>query len=179
MMRRLVLLFVALVVGWSAVPAVAVARIMPPPNPGPGWVRVWVAPVYRTVYERVWIEERTQQIQERVWVPPSCEWRDIVTYDEWGHRIVRREYVELSPGYWSYQWRTIVVPAHEETVARQELVSSGYWKWVPVEVPPMPVPLPRPIIFGNPPTVGVEGYKSLPTEDLSKFSPLTEWPDKK
>jgi hypothetical protein len=173
----------ALAISVAAGSAAARPPIMPmPPIPGPGWVRVWVPPEYRTVYEQVWVEERTERVQERIWVAATGEWREVVYYDEWGRRCVRREWVETSPGYWTYQWRTVVIPAHYETVSRQVLVREGYWKWVRVDPPlPVPDPLPQPRpLYGNPPRVGVEGYQSGNTgEDLSKFSPLYDWPDSK
>ncbi len=136
--------------------------IMPPrPTPAPplGWQYVWVAPVYRTVTERNWVPERVQ------WV---AEWR------------------EISPGRYEQVWRQIVTPGYWQTTTRQVLVSAGHWELVAINPPPppfLPPPIvvpppvyPPPIIVRGPGTVGVEGYRSSGGEDLSKFSPLTEWP---
>lgn len=182
-MRIGVILAAACVVFAGAVCAPASAMVsirpLPIPVPGPGWVRVWVPAEYRTVYDRLWVEERTERVQERVWVSATTEWREVVYYDQWGRRCVRREWVEVTAGYWTYPWRTIVVPAHYETAARQELLRDGYWKWVRVDAPMPRVPMPGPV-YGDPPTVGVEGYQpGTGSEDLSKFSPLYEWPDSK
>jgi hypothetical protein len=132
-----------------------VPPIEPPGYPGDppaGYVYRWVPPVYRTVTERVWIPERIERVEQ---------------------------WVEVSPGCWERVWRTIVIPGRYEHVTRRVLVSAGYWQLVRVDRPwPRPVPLPRPVIT-NPPTVGVEGYSRSGGEDLSKFSGLSEWPERK
>src|ERR1700733_10388125 len=53
----------------------------PPPD------RVWVEPVYRTVYDRVWVEPATQDVCEKVWVDAVYEPRSIVVWDGYHHRI--------------------------------------------------------------------------------------------
>jgi hypothetical protein len=119
------------------------------PEPPPGYVYRWVPPVYQTVYERTWIEEVRRQV---------CDW------------------VQVAPGRWEQVWTTTIIPAHWEMIARRELVSAGYWELVRIEMPPpRPVPMPA----ANPGTVGVEGYQQRGGEDLSKFSGLSEWPEKK
>jgi hypothetical protein len=159
----------ALLGGAILLPSIAAARVsilpiprpIPPdweppvcPDPPVGYTYRWVAPTYRTVYERVWVEESTRR------------------WPEW---------VEISPGVWEQRWRTVTVPAHFETTSRQVMVSAGYWQLVKLDPPPYdyphPIPLERPVV--NSRTVGVEGYSKSGGDDLSKFSPLSEWPDKK
>jgi hypothetical protein len=114
-----------------------------------------VPPTYSTVIRRVWVEGTSQ------WV---CDW------------IWRYDHYEAS-------WRRVVSPGHWEE--RPERVESrpGYWELVRIE-PPVPYPLPRPYPLPTPrpwqgtPTVGVQGYSSGPGEDLSKFSPLRDWPSR-
>jgi hypothetical protein len=125
--------------------------VPPRPEPPPGYYYRWVPPVYRTVYDRVWVEETTQRI---------CQW------------------MEIAPGRWERVWTTTTIPAHWETTARRLLVSDGYWQLVQIAPPPQPIPLPYPV-YRNPPTVGVDGYAQHGGEDLRKFSPLSEWPDRK
>jgi hypothetical protein len=123
------------------------------PTPPYGYTYRWVPPQYRTVVERVWVPERTQMVED---------------------------WVQISPGKWEKVWRTVTIPGHYETVRRTELVAAGYWQLVRVDPPvyPRPVPMPRPVV-SEPGTVGVEGYSKGSGEDLSKFSGLSEWPDKK
>jgi hypothetical protein len=136
--------------------------IIAPPRPSPvppvGWEYVWVAPVYRTVTEQNWVPEKVQ------WV---AEWR------------------EISPGRYQQVWRQIVTPGYWQTTTRRVLVSAGHWELVAINPPPppfieppivLPPVYPPPIIVRNPGTVGVEGYARGGGEDLSKFSPLMEWP---
>jgi hypothetical protein len=127
-----------------------------PPGPAPvGWAYRWVPPTYRNIVDRVWIAER----------------RDLV-----------QDWVQVSPSRWEQVWREVVIPGHWDTTVRQVLVTPGRWELVRIDAPPpRPIPLPPPVVIlpTNPPTVGVEGYKNEPGEDLSKFSPLREWPDKK
>ena len=107
-------------------------------------------PVYRTVYDRIWVEERTERV---------LDW------------------VEIAPGRWAQRWAIVTIPEHYETTTRRVLVSAGYWQLIRIEPPPRPIPLPRPVVsFG---TVGVDGYSRQVGDDLSKFSPLYDWPDKK
>jgi len=145
-------------------PSTALARvtIMPPrpfppiydppiqPEPPVGYYYRWAPPVYRTVYDRVWVEERTERVMQ---------------------------WVEVAPGRWQECWTVRTIPAHWETTTRQVLVSAGYWELVRIE-PPRPIPMPHPVVI-TPGPVGVDGYSQHGGEDLSKFSPLSEWPDKK
>jgi len=64
-------------------------------------VRVWVDPVYRTVYDRVWCPDRYED-------------RDVVEYFH-GYRRVIRE-------------RVLVEPGHYQDVPRQELLTPGHWE---------------------------------------------------
>ena len=121
---------------------------LPRPVPPPGFVYEWVAPIYRTITDRVWIADRVELV---------ADW------------------METSPGRWEQVWRQVVIPGHWQTATRKVLISPGYWRLARIEPPPIIVPLPRPAVIG-PATVGVDGYRSGPGEDLSKFSPLTEWP---
>ena len=145
----------ALGTGMFAPPIPARAAFPPIPQmrpaPAPGWTYIWVAPVYRTVTERNWIPGSTQMVPE---------------------------WMEISPGRWEQVWRQIVTPGHWEMATRQVLISDGHWELVRIDPPPprFPPVLPPPVFVRNPGTAGVEGYGSGPVEDLSKFSPLTEWP---
>ena len=135
----------------SAVPAKALVALPPrPPGPAPvGWVYQYVQPVYQTVTDRIWVAERIDWVTEWVWIE----------------------------GRYQQVYRQVVRPGRFETTTRRVLISAGSWRLVRVEVVPMPVPLPRPIpVVGNPGTVGVDGYRTGQGEDLSRFSPLTEWP---
>jgi hypothetical protein len=139
-----------LAAGMVATPAQALVaplpRPVPSPVPPPGWTYVWVNPVYQTVTERNWVPDRTQLV---------AEW------------------VETSPGHMELVYRQITIPGYWQTTTRRVLISDGHWQLVRVDAPPI---VPPPIIVRNPGTVGVEGYAQIPTEDLSKFSPLSEWP---
>jgi hypothetical protein len=138
-----------------AVPARAQAGggriISPRPVPPPGWVYRYVAPVYRTVMDQMWVAESRQLVP--VWV-------------------------ETSPGCMEQAWREIVTPGRWMTTSRQELVAAGYYELVRVDPPVVIVPQPR-IVFANPGSTGVEGYQTATGENLSQFSSLSEWPDKK
>jgi len=127
--------------------------IEPPvcPEPPVGYTYRWVPAVYRTITERVRVEERAQQVED---------------------------WVQVGPGRWERVWRTVTIPAHYESVTRRELVSEGYWQLVRVMPYPRPMPYPGPVV-SDPPTVGVEGYSQRGGEDLSKFSGLSEWPERK
>jgi hypothetical protein len=143
--------------------ASAMVPLPPPhsrPTPPPGWTYRWVPPTYSTVTRRVWIEGTTE------WV---CDW--VWRYD-------RYEPV----------WRRVTSPGHWEERTERVEVRPGRWELVRVEPTPYPgpypgpYPLPRPIPTPRPwqgtPTVGVDGYSSGPTEDLGKFTPLREWPNR-
>jgi hypothetical protein len=152
-MKRIIPILAAGLLGLSmgAVHAKAIVPLPPrPPGPAPvGWVYRYVQPVYTTVTERIWVPERIDWVSEWAWVD----------------------------GRYQQVYRQVVRPGHFETTTRRVLISPGYWQLVRADVVPMPVPLPRPIpVVGNPGTVGVEGYHTGPGEDLSRFSPLTEWP---
>ncbi len=135
----------------QAMPAKAMVALPPrPPGPAPaGWVYRYVPPAYQTVLDRVWIPGSVEWVSEWVWID----------------------------GRYQQVMRQVVRPGHYETTTRQVMVSAGYWQLVRIDpVPgPIPVPLPRPVVV-NPETVGVEGYRSGPGEDLSMFSGLSEWP---
>lgn len=125
-------------------------RSGPRPMPPSGWTYVWVAPVYRTVTDSVWIPQRTQLVSD---------------------------WMEISPGRYEQIWRQVIIPGHYETTTRQVLIADAHWEMVRIDPPP--VYINPPIIVrnpGTPPTVGVEGYATGPVEDISKFSPLSEWP---
>ena len=151
-MKRLTYLAVGmLALSMSLVPAAAIVPIGPrPPGPAPaGWVYRYVPPVYRTIADRVWISERVEWVSEWAWVN----------------------------GQYQQVYRQVVRPGHYETTTRQVLVAAGYWQLVRLDPPPRPMPMPRPYpVVVNPGTVGVEGYRSGPGEDLSPFSGLSEWP---
>jgi hypothetical protein len=155
--RLLTCALVVLGAGLLAPPAKALVALppipAPRPVPPPGWSYVWVPPVYKTVTNRTWVPEVVRWVQE---------WR------------------EISPGRFEQIWRQIVTPGHWEMTPRRVLVSDGHWELVRVEPPPVivepPVVIRPPVIVPGPRTVGVQGYNSGPGEDLSKFSPLTEWP---
>jgi len=136
-----------------------------PPWPGDGWV--WIAPTYRTVYERVYQEGHYQLTHERIWVPEQCGWRTICVWES-GQWVERKEWVVITPGYWSNQPRQIWVPGGWTMRARTIEVSPGRWEWrgPGIEPGPMPLPTPRPDPTTRPP-------------ELKPFSPLWEWPDKK
>jgi hypothetical protein len=142
-------LFVAPAHALIALPPIPAPRPVPPP----GWSYVWIAPVYQTVTDRHWVPEAARWVQE---------WR------------------EISPGRFEQVWRQIITPGHWETTTRRILVSPGHWELVRMGPPPIivepPVVISPPAIMPGPRTVGVEGYSSGPGEDLSKFSPLTQWP---
>ena len=157
---KLFSIFAAAVLGLtlSATPAsalVSLPRPTPPPGPSPsGYVYQYVEATYRTISERTWVPDRIDWVTEYVWIN----------------------------GRYEQVYRQIVRPGHYETTTRRVLVSPGYWVLVRVETYPpypRPVPLPRPVpVIVNPGTVGVDGYRSGPGEDLSKFSPLKDWPTK-
>jgi len=126
----------------------------PMPVPPEGWVYRYAGPVYQTVVERVWIADRVEMVSQ---------------------------WMEISPGRLEQVWRQVVIPGHWETTTRRVLVADAHWELVRLD-PPVPVPYyPPPVVVIIPPagTVGVDGYGTFQTEDLSKFSPLKEWPDKK
>ena len=129
-------------------------RSGPRPMPPVGWTYVWVAPAYRTVTTQTWIPGTTQLVED---------------------------WMETSPGRFEKIWRQVTTPGHYETTTRQVVVSDGHWELVRVDPPPVYI---NPPIYVNPPvvvvrsggTVGVDGYASGPVEDLSKFTPLSDWP---
>ncbi len=157
---RLVMCAVAGMAMWGAGAALAVAPgggrgvtiIRPTPAPPAGWVYRWVGPVYQTISDRVWVPEKVEMVPQ---------WMEI------GGRLEQ-------------VWRQVVTPGRWELHTRQVLVSEGHYELVRIEPPPViispPIVINPPVVVRNPGTVGVEGYKSGPTEDLSKFSPLKEWP---
>ncbi|HEY4329775.1 MAG TPA: hypothetical protein VGN88_08565 [Phycisphaerae bacterium] len=127
----------------------------PSPMAPPGWVYRWVAPVYQNVMDQVWIADRTQMVQE---------------------------WVEITPGHLQQVWQQVLIPGHWQATTRRVLIADGHYELVQINPFPQPpvviVPAP-PVIVRNAGTVGVEGYNSNSTEDMSKFSPLNDWPDKK
>ncbi len=139
-------------------------------------VRVWVPSVYRTAYETIWIDGCYQTVEERVWVQPVYGWRTIVRPNDMEERV----WCIINPGHWETRCRQVWVPAHEESITRQILVTPGHWEWIQEPIPmPYPEPLPpepRPYQT-NPPKVGVDGYKSGDSANPeSVFTPLQEWP---
>ena len=91
--------------------------------------RKWVPPVYRTVTERVWIEPVVRTIPDRKWVPDRYAWRDVVHYDHYGRRCIRRERVLVEPAHFVDCPRTVeIAPGRWEEHARQELVCEGRWE---------------------------------------------------
>jgi len=154
--RLLTCALLVLGAGMFAPPAPALVALPPTPRPRPlpppGWTYLWIAPVYRTVTDRNWVPETVQMVPQ---------------------------WIEISPGRLEQVWRQIITPGHWEITTRQVLIAEGHWELVRVDPPPPPYPPvfpPPPVIVRNPGTVGVDGYGSGPVEDLSKFSPLTEWP---
>lgn len=170
---RTLLLSAVLAAALGTTAGAHVERYYPPIRPPGDYV--WVAPVYRIEYEKVWVPTRVERIPERVWVPGTSGWRTVIYYDEYGNRIERREWCEITPGHWETRYREVVVEGHYETRERRVLVSPGYWQYVgPGPTPPAIV---EPPVWRNPPTVGVEGYSKTGSEaDKGKFSPLYEWP---
>jgi len=144
----------AMLLGSMAAQAI-VGPIPRPPGPTPvGYAYRWVPPVYRTVTDRSWVGERIERVMQ---------------------------WTEISPGRWANVLCDVLVPGHWEATTRQVQVSGGYWQLVAVDPmpPPVIVPLPRPVDMRGGGTVGVDGYGSGGGEDLSKFSGLSAWPDKK
>ena len=91
-------------------------------------VRVWVAPVYRTVCDRVWKEPVYKSVCERVWVPEVWETRE-VRHGEGRHTWCTREQVLVSPGHYEErQTQQLVCAGHYEEVQRQELVCDGHYE---------------------------------------------------
>lgn len=108
------------------------------------WTRCWCEPVYRPVCRRVWRPPVTETVYERVYVPARYAWREVMTYDAYGNRVVRREYVCVEPARWETRAREVVVrPGCWETIEERvvvsegryedrpvrELVSAGRWEW--------------------------------------------------
>lgn len=107
-------------------------------------VRVWVPPVYRTVYDRVWVEPEYRTVSERVWhepivrtecervwVPARYEERWVTKVDHRGDRVRVGERVCVEPGHYEERKREVVVRAGTwEIVDRRELVCEGRWKTV-------------------------------------------------
>lgn len=124
------------------------------PAPPPGYTYRWVPPQYRTEIRRVWIEGRTE------WVV------------DWIYRN----------GHYEQVWRPAYTPGRWEERAERIQIRPGYWQLVRIDPPPPPPIYPRPYPMPRPwqgvPTVGVDGYNPQPAEDLSKFSPLHEWPSR-
>jgi hypothetical protein len=154
-MRWLLMAVVAGGMGLGMVPASTAQAIvpLPPPRrpaPPPGWTYRWVPPTYSTVMHRVWVEGTTEWVVDYIY-------RD---------------------GRYEQVWRQVRTPGHWESRTERVEVRPGYWQLVRIDPPPYeprPYPMPRPWQPGTP-TVGVDGYGSGPGEDLSKFSPLREWP---
>ena len=96
--------------------------------------RVWVEPVYQTVYDRMWCPAVTKDVCAKVWVEPVYEVRDIVVWDGYHHRVVR-ENVQVSPGHWEERHHQVVVSdGHYDTVARKEVVAPGHFEYRASEV---------------------------------------------
>src|SRR6266487_1699190 len=50
----------------------------------PGYHRIWVEPVYRTICKRVWHEPLYTTVCDRIWVDGHYETHSITTYDPCG-----------------------------------------------------------------------------------------------
>jgi hypothetical protein len=97
--------------------------------------QVWVQPVYRTECDRVWIEPVYRTECGRVWVEPVYGCREYVRW-ECGRRVVVRERVVVTPGYWqNTSTQVLVCAGHWEARERQVLVTEGYWATAPVAAP--------------------------------------------
>jgi hypothetical protein len=108
--------------------------------------QVWCEPVYETRYVPHWVKPYYKTVTDRVWVEPIHEWRDVVSYDRRGHRIVRRAKVCVREGGWKTIERQEYVPGHTKHEPEQVLVHAGhyqtkrervcvregYWETVPV-----------------------------------------------
>jgi len=111
-------------------------------------VRVWVAPVYRTVSRRcwcdpvyrtvcrgVWHESEVQVVRVRVWVPARYEWRENrcgeverLCVEEAHYETTRRE-VAVKPGRWEDVFvEEVLTPGHFEDRVERELVAAGHWE---------------------------------------------------
>jgi hypothetical protein len=167
-------LAVAATLGLAGV-AEARVSIMPMPRPPGEWV--WVPPTYRTELIRVWVADRVERVPESYWVSATYGWRTIICYDEYGRRIERREWGEITPAHMETRYREVVVAGHYENQERSVLVSSGYWKYIGPMVDPPPVII-RPPIRPVDPVIIPPGGTGDPKweEDKGKFSPLYEWP---
>jgi hypothetical protein len=108
--------------------------------------QVWCEPVYKTEYVPHWVKPYYNTVVDRVWVEPVHEWREVVTRDRHGHRVVRREKVCVREGGWKTVERQEYVPGHVKHEPQQVLVHAGhyqtkrervcvregYWETVPV-----------------------------------------------
>ena len=90
--------------------------------------QVWCEPVYKTEYVPHWVKPYYKTVTDRVWVEPIHEWREVVSYDRRGHRIVRRERVCVREGGWRTIERQEYVPGHEKHEPTQVLVHAGHYQ---------------------------------------------------
>lgn len=90
--------------------------------------QVWCEPVYRTEYVPHWVKPYYNTVCERVWVEPAYEWRDVVSYDRRGCRVVRRERVCVRQGGWKNVERQQFVPGHYKNEPEQVLVTPGHYE---------------------------------------------------
>ena len=90
--------------------------------------QVWCEPVYETRYVPHWVKPYYKTVTDRVWVEPIHEWREVVSYDRRGHRIVRREKVCVREGGWRTIERQEYVPGHEKNEPEQVLVHAGHYQ---------------------------------------------------
>jgi hypothetical protein len=92
-------------------PPVVVEAPAPAPVYADCEMRIWVAPVYRTVCDRVW-------------VPDQFENREVVFYHH-GWRHVRHEQVLVAPGHYEDLNRlALVAPGHYETRIERVVVGN-------------------------------------------------------
>jgi len=90
--------------------------------------QVWCEPVFETRYVQHWVKPYYQTVCERVRVEPVYEWREVVSHDRWGHRIVRRERVCVREAGWRTIERQEFVPGHNKNEPEQVLVRAGHYE---------------------------------------------------
>lgn len=120
-------------------------------------VKVWVAPVYRTVTEKVWVDPTFHMVSDRVWqepvvrvqtervfVPDRYETRTYFRSNGFGVRVkvtekvlVERAHYEqretkvvVKPGCWEVvERREVDQEGYFNNVTRRELVAPGHFEW--------------------------------------------------
>jgi hypothetical protein len=90
--------------------------------------QVWCEPVYETRYVPHWVKPYYNTVVDRVWVEPVHEWREVVTRDRHGHRVVRREKVCVREGGWKTIERQEYVAGHVKHEPEQVLVRAGHYQ---------------------------------------------------